>query len=297
MAFDFGAGLSQAGTAVAATAGAYTLEQQKAELETQKIQLADQLAGAREEKGRQFTTSERVATQGFTAGENTANRENALKLANINADAVVKSAGIHAGGTIAAATIGATAHSGDVRAQITAAADLEEKRLAQNKPLIDAEVLQKGVATVAAKAVNDAKDELAAARATGDPVKLKEAQQKVFDAEYSSQAQVQQVSVLQTQAKLAEQNLTNAQTRLQQAMDPTKGMAMTPEGKALIATLEAQYRKAHADYQTAFATASEAAKNLPNYSPPSGATGPDLNKYMKTPPAPGGLINATPPNP
>lgn len=78
MAFDIGNGLSAAGTAVAATAGAYTLEAQKAELEKDKITMADALAGKRESAGRQeqgminATAAEKA--QMFQGGENAKQR-------------------------------------------------------------------------------------------------------------------------------------------------------------------------------------------------------------------------------
>lgn len=97
MAFDFAAGLHEAGKSVAQTAQAYTLESQKAELEQAKVMLADQLAGAREEKGRAFTTSERVATQGFTGGENDKTRANQRDVANIGASAHLGAAATAAG--------------------------------------------------------------------------------------------------------------------------------------------------------------------------------------------------------
>lgn len=53
MAFNIGAGLSAMGASVANTAGSEALEMQKSNLESQRDILADQLAGARESKGRQ----------------------------------------------------------------------------------------------------------------------------------------------------------------------------------------------------------------------------------------------------
>lgn len=278
MAFDFGNGLSALGTAVEKTAGAYTLETQKAELEQQKIVLADQLAGAREEKGRQFTTSERVATQGFTAGENVENRKSALGIAQLQADAAVKAAGIHAGGTVAAAQIGATAHSGDVMAQIKAQAEAEDKRLAQNKPLVDAEVLAKNIASTNVKQLQEARDEKVAARSSNDPIKIKQADQKIYDLEYSSQTAVQQASVYQAQAKLAENAYTSAQTRLVQAQNST--MATMPENKALIDSLAKQVEQLRSEYSAAVRTAQDAVKNLPSYNPPvAGTDAPGVIQY------------------
>lgn len=96
MAFDIGAGLHEMGKAVATTAGAYTLEAQKGELEKEKVILADQLAGVRDEKQRGFLTSEREATQGFTGGENEKNRTSAKDIATMSAGASIRSAEIHA---------------------------------------------------------------------------------------------------------------------------------------------------------------------------------------------------------
>lgn len=294
--FDISNGLSAAGGAVEKTAGAYTLEQQKADLESQKIVLADQLAGARQEKQNTFQTSERVATQGFTAGENVENRKSAKDIAQLSADAAVKAAGIHAGGTVTAAQIGATT----AQAQMKQQADEFEKKLAQNQPLVDAEVLTKSIGNSNAKELSDARSAVGEARKSGDPAQIKAAQQRVYDAEYSAQAQVQQASVYQAQAKIAETAVTSLQTRLVALQDPMK--AMNPETKALADSLTNQLKKAQTDYASAVRMAEDAVKNLPSYNPPSaGTAAPDLSKYMKpsmtTPPAaPKGLID-TPANP
>ncbi len=111
MAFDIGAGFSEMGKSVAQTAQAYTLEAQKADLETEKVKLADQLAGAREEKGRQFTTSEREATQTFTGGENEKTRGNQKDIATIGATAHLGAAGIAAGAARYSAELQYKAHT------------------------------------------------------------------------------------------------------------------------------------------------------------------------------------------
>lgn len=109
MQFDIGNGLANAGTAVAATAGTYALEAQKADLEKEKVLLADQLAGAREEKGRQFTTGEREATQKFTGGQNDLTRQNQLDTTKM-----------HVAGSLGAASIAADAsrYSTDKRTEV-----------------------------------------------------------------------------------------------------------------------------------------------------------------------------------
>lgn len=285
MALDVSAGLSQMGESVGKVAGLAALEQQKSGLEAEKIRLANDLAGQREEKQRQFTTSERVSTQQFTSGENKENRDNAVKLANITADAAVKSAGIHAGGTIAAANISATSHLAGI-----------DKQLAQNKPLIDAEALAKSITNTNAQMVQDARKEITDARASGDPARVRAAQQKEYDATYSSQAQVQQVSLYQSQAKLIESALTAAQTKLVALQDPMK--TMTPESKAVAAQLQKQVDDLQRQFQAAVKTAEDAVKNLPAYNPPTGGApgAPDLNKYLKPQAAPQqpGMINQPP---
>lgn len=97
MAFDFSAGLSEAGKSVAVTAGAGALEFQKGELEKEKVKLADELAGVRDEKQRGFLTSERVATQGFTGAENEKNRGSQKEIAQLQTAAHLGAAAISAG--------------------------------------------------------------------------------------------------------------------------------------------------------------------------------------------------------
>lgn len=122
MAFDLGNGLNALGTAVATTAGAYTLEAQKADAQKEMVLLADQLAGAREEKGRAFTTSERVATQGFTSGEKGLDRASELERTKLMNATSITTAGISAGASLTAArehiaaqlaVAGSTPHIGD----------------------------------------------------------------------------------------------------------------------------------------------------------------------------------------
>lgn len=144
MAFDIGAGLSEMGKSVAQTAQAYTLESQKAELENQKVMLADQLAGAREEKQRGFLTSERLSTEQFTGGENSANRASSEKVAGIGAAAHLGAAGISAGAAKYSADLQYKAHQealtpAEVRtAQWFAKASPDERAAYQNQILLKA---------------------------------------------------------------------------------------------------------------------------------------------------------------
>lgn len=96
MPFDISNGLANAGTAVAATAGQYALESQKAELENQKVMLADQLAGKRESAGRQeqglinATAADKLQT--FQGGQNDLNRASEEKRTTTSANATLGSA-------------------------------------------------------------------------------------------------------------------------------------------------------------------------------------------------------------
>lgn len=105
MAFDVGAGLANMGEAVAKTAGAWTLEAQKSALEMDKVKLADELAGAREEKQRGFLTSERVSGQEFQSKEKGLDRSTQTEVANIG----LKGHMVSAGATIRAQQIAADA--------------------------------------------------------------------------------------------------------------------------------------------------------------------------------------------
>lgn len=103
MAFSLMNGLSTAGTAVAATAGAYTLEAQKAEAETAKIQLADELAGKRQDKQNVFASEESGKERGSRekiSGETNATHIEAAKIglqgSLASAGATLEGARIHA---------------------------------------------------------------------------------------------------------------------------------------------------------------------------------------------------------
>jgi hypothetical protein len=289
MAFDFGQGLSEMGKAVATTGG----ELVKADLEQQKITLADQLAGAREEKQRSFLTSERVATQQFTSGENTLQRANAKDIAMIGADAAVKSAGIHAGGAITAARIGAESQEKRQGLELEAMRPVREAQV----KAYDAETLGKTVAAESQKNIFESRKELDAALASGDQTQIKTAQMKNYAAEFSAKEEVQRASVYQAQAKLIENALAAAQARLVSIQE--KGF--TPESQALAKTLDLQVKKLQTDLNAAIRAADDAVKNLPTFAP-SGASSDtkfDLTKYLPRVGAavgvkPKGIINNTP---
>lgn len=100
MAFNIGNGLAEMGRSVAQTAQAWTLEAQKAEAQKEMLTLADQLAGAREDKGRQFAKSEREATQGWQSGEKDKDRTFQASEGDKTRATQITTAGIAAGATI-----------------------------------------------------------------------------------------------------------------------------------------------------------------------------------------------------
>lgn len=262
MAFNFGAGIAKAGEAIADTAGKYTLEAQRADLARQGIILADELAGKREGAQREFLSSERVEGQKFQSGEKVLDRTHGEKLAQLQADTAIRTAGISAGASKYAADLGASER---------------QKDRDQNAPLVAQQTIAGHIKNQSEQGVLDARKELQTARESGDPLKIKAAQQKEYDATYSSQQQVQQVSLFQAQAKLLEAAVTATQTRLVALQDPVK--QMTPEGKALATTLEAQLKRQYAEFQAAMRTADEALKNLPAYNPPGVGAGSGVIEY------------------
>lgn len=101
MVFNIGNGLSEMGKSVAQTAQAYTLEAQKAELETQRLKLANDLAMERESVGRretaQFAEAAAEKQRGWQSGENLADRTLRETMAAENNRTAITTAGISAG--------------------------------------------------------------------------------------------------------------------------------------------------------------------------------------------------------
>lgn len=298
MEFNFSAGLSEAGKVISTTAAAYTLEAQRADLEQQKIKLADELAGAREEKQRGFLTSERVEGQKFQSGEKGLDRSHAEKLANLQAETALKSAGISAGASKYAADLGASER---------------QKDREQNAPLVAQETIARHIKNQAETSVLDARKELQQARESGDPARIRAAQQKEYDATYTSQTQVQQVSLFQAQAKAAAQDREFVQGKITALQ--LSSQAMMPETQAAIKQLQTQLKQRESEYQTYSRMAADALKDLPSYNPGGSTAGDGVIQYdaegkrvvtptaptpaaptgLKLPPKSPGMIDTAPP--
>ncbi len=98
-------GLSEMGKSVAQTAQAWTLEQQKAELDKEKLTVADQLASAREEKGREFMAGESDKTRTFQSGESEKDRGFKAGESKLDRDSRLATTSISAGAGLRAAEI------------------------------------------------------------------------------------------------------------------------------------------------------------------------------------------------
>jgi len=103
-------GLSEMGKSVAQTAQAWTLEQQKAELDKEKLTVADQLATARETKGREFQAGESEKTRSFQSGEAALERGSREKLSEAQRQATLAAASISAGASMSNARLAAEVH-------------------------------------------------------------------------------------------------------------------------------------------------------------------------------------------
>lgn len=319
MAFDFSAGLSLMGEAVSKTAGAYTLEAQRAEAQKEMMVLADQMAGVRDEKQRGFMKSERIEGQTYQSGEKALDREQQTTITKMQMENAVKTAQISAGPGYARVALEREQFKAgeplreaqlqgvkaDVDLKTKTAANYDEEHKARvdqfkaQTKAYDAKTILEGIQTDALKMVTDAKAELSAAEKANDPPAIEAARKKLQIANLGANDGQQQVSAAQAEAKLWETAFKETQQRLVIMQDPMK--AMTPGAEKLVKELERQY----AEQVRAFnAAAKEAARLRQQYriggteaaAPPvTGA--PDLSKYLKTTPTPpvsqppGGMIN------
>lgn len=94
--FDVGAGLAEMGKAVAQVSGTALLEQQKSDLDKERLVLANDLASERESKGRKeahgYEMEKLDKVQTFQLGENEKDRQNRLQTAGIGAGATLGAA-------------------------------------------------------------------------------------------------------------------------------------------------------------------------------------------------------------
>jgi hypothetical protein len=128
-------GLSAMGASTAAFASAAGLEQQKADLAQQSLTLADSLAGARETAGR--TQAGDIAAAAATQAQ----QATATNLATSEAGATARTAATNTT-SLGVAGIAAQSASAVEATRAASAQSIASAGLAQNKPLIDAQVAE-----------------------------------------------------------------------------------------------------------------------------------------------------------
>lgn len=104
---DIGQGFAHMGESMSKWAGAASLDMLRSQSEEQRIRLADELAGARQEKQNAFTSSERKDTQTFTAGENEKQRALTASEGAANRASHEKTAAMSAAASMANAALSA----------------------------------------------------------------------------------------------------------------------------------------------------------------------------------------------
>lgn len=277
MVFDIGNGLSEMGKNIAQTAQAWTLEAQKADLEKEKVVLADQLAGAREEKHRGFLTSERESTQTFQSGENEKTRANHLDVAKIG----LEGHKISAGASIASANI----HADTVMKQIAA----ENARATAFQPNPDGTMSM----------VNKVDGKITPlVNADGTPAKFKDPD--------LAKAQLEAVRATSTQlSDLQRKYQTDVVGPRQALIAVQKDMTLVgPAKEQAIKAAREEVERVEKIYKPEFDRLNGRLENLsnalidkaglqtPTVPPGSPTVVPDLNKYLKPPTkAPTGMID------
>ena len=303
MRFNLGAGLSELGKGVAQTAQAWTLEAQRAEIEKEKVILADQLMGKREGARMAHVTSEREAGQTFLAGEHGLDRAQKMDITRMQMENAVKTAQISAGPGYARVALdreqfqadaplraekleGQRAETSLKKAQAGGYEEehsaLVKQREAQTRAY-DSETLSRQIKADADKNLLDARKELDEAVKVNDPERIAAAQKSMYVAEFSAKDEVQRVSLAQAQAKLWETAMNQTQTRLAALQDPMK--QMDPGAKALTDQLTKQLEDQRRQFNAAAQRAQELERTLPRIGQPqSNVTGTiDLNQFVRKP--------------
>lgn len=142
MAFDWKRGLANAGQSIAQTVGVIAIEEQRSALARETMQLADQLAGERESRGRKEAHGYAMEQQGtllaHQSGEKEKDRSHQEKMTDKEIAARITTAGISASASIRSAEISANALPGEakmIRYLADPARTPEEKEIGQK--LID----------------------------------------------------------------------------------------------------------------------------------------------------------------
>lgn len=223
MAFDVSAGLAQMGETTSKVAGASLLETQKHELEKQKIVLADELAGKRQDKQNEFIRGEREASQVHQADQNDKNREAQIKAHQISAGATI------AGHQISAAAI--------------------DRQIAAMAPERDATVAAKKIETESKKFLLDAQTAYQTAVKGGNTEEIAKTKAALEAAQFATGEDTKKVMVQANAVKLAETDLANVRSKMTEFETKNPGGPTTDTAKALAQDLKRQLSEAEALYK------------------------------------------------
>jgi hypothetical protein len=204
--FDVGAGLAKVGEAVGQVATVAVIDAQRAELEKQRLQLADELARGRDSEQRAFVSGEREKTQAFQGGESEKDRAFRASEGEKNRASEERRTGMSTGATLTAAQM-----------QINFRREELDKTLAANREA--ATKLQIGEDGVA-YAVNPISQKVEPLKLDGQPLKFRDPDQAKAQTEmirtYSTQltdlsrAYVPQITALEaTVRKLQTDDMTS----------------------------------------------------------------------------------------
>ena len=258
MGFDISNGLSLMGSTIATQAGNEALEMQKADLENQKTILADKLATTRETNLETLRQSGALTlaqkTSDMAVAANKAEGQNAADLALAQAP---KLAAVQA--AIVEKNASDPAYLKSLRLVSDASATVSE-RAAAAASLQQTQLLK--LQTASEQQVEDARDSLAAAEKSGDPLAITAAQRAMAVATYSAKDEVQAAIAAKGVADSARMYVESIDTRIARIAGSTQ--ANTPEGKAQIDQLNGERVQAQQSYQQLQGAAVTAAKNIPD---------------------------------
>lgn len=302
MPFSLMNGLSSLGTGVAQFAGAAGLEAQKAQLNQQTLQLADQLATVRESAGRQeagqIAATAAEKEHGFQSGENVLTRASQLAVANVGAGATLGAANIQA----AAEKYRADTQSKDVYAQIAAADPTRQQEILASQQKVAFEAVQ----TQNAKALQDAHTALQAetTKPDADPGKIANLKSQVVALETSASTEAATTTAAAAMYRTDMEAVQHYNTQLVTATAALNNPAMSDEDrtaqKGLVTNLQRQLNGAQRALQMSsdlmhgrVAGATGTINNAPPPSAPADATAREVGKTYMLPNGKAGVWRGT----
>lgn len=266
MAFDIGGGLSALGGAVAQTAGTAALDLQKADLESRRDILANQLAADRETKLEEMRQTGSLAL----AAKQSQLRVGEVKQEDIDkADLALAQAPKLAAANAAIAKQNASdpAYLKSLRLISDASATVSERAAAAASMQ---QVVGLKLQNAAEKEVADSRAALKAATIAGDEAAIQAAERRMSVATYSAKDEVQAAATLKGVADSARLYVESLETRA--ARIAASSQANTPAAKAQLAQINGEISAANENYNSLQAQAVDAAKKIPQINVGTGNT-------------------------